>query len=355
MKRSRILLALSVSSALAWGGYLVYRAHMDLVTLRVRNMDVRKVVSKMEWQTWESILVNKEVFGTVTLDVKNVPLEEALEIVALQTGARWTALFPIYSGRKSARAFEKVVRGELPAAGNGWSNYEKNPSWKLGGGPGFGGTLRAENKVVSAQFDAKDLDFASLALSRFSRARVVPEDGAKGTVNLKLEQVPLRKAVAKVAGQVHRDWDQIYALQPLHPGMLVRKEPLPPGAAPEAGAKAVAEAADTNRVAMKLEKAKLAVEEKPGEREREMEAFLATMTLEERRRTQEQMASMEQIRSLPPAEQQERMKEMAAQATQASGESLEQRINNRLKNGTTDQRIAHDRLQLGRQQRPDKQ
>ena len=74
-----------------------------------------------------------------------------------------------------------------------------------------------------------------------------------------------------------------------------------------------------------------------------MEAFLATMSPEERQKAQEQMTKMEQLKSLPPAEQQQRMQEMKAQVSQTSQMDAEQRIQNRLKNGTTDQRIAHDR------------
>ena len=66
-----------------WIGYRAYRAHADLY-LNVHNMEVRRVVSKLEWQTWERIVVNKAVGGNVTMNVHNVPLEEVLNIVALQ-------------------------------------------------------------------------------------------------------------------------------------------------------------------------------------------------------------------------------------------------------------------------------
>jgi len=92
MTRFRTLVALSAAGAMLWGGYRVYRAHANLVTLNVRNMEVRQVISKIEWQTWERILVNKDVSGKVTLNVHSVPLEEVLNIVGLQTDARWTAL-----------------------------------------------------------------------------------------------------------------------------------------------------------------------------------------------------------------------------------------------------------------------
>src|SRR6476619_973969 len=97
MRPNRILMGLVLVGAIVWGGYRAYRAHANLVTLNVRNMDVREVISKIEWQTWERILVNKDVSGKVTLNVESVPLEEVLNIVGLQTDARWTALYPIYA------------------------------------------------------------------------------------------------------------------------------------------------------------------------------------------------------------------------------------------------------------------
>jgi hypothetical protein len=326
MKHLRIFLALSATAALFWGGYRVYRAHANLVTLKVRNMEVRRVISKLEWQTWERIVVNKDVSGNVTLDVKDVPLDEVLNIIGLQTDARWTRLYPIYLAAKAAVDFKKVVRGDIQIAGSGWANLQKSPFWQRNGMGGFGNTARAANNLVSAQILNKDLDFATLALSRFSKAQVVPEDSASGNINLKLAQVPFEKAVAQVARQVHRKWDRIYALQPLRSPMVVRKGDDSAG--------------DTT----------LKTDEPRRPPEQQMEAFLATMTPEERQKVQEQITAAEQLRSLPPAERQQKMREMSSQFSQTSQADMEQRIQNRLKNGNVEQRIAHDRQQLQKQE-----
>jgi type II secretory pathway component HofQ len=84
----RILISVAIGVALLWAGYRVYRAHYNLVTLKVRDMDVRQAVSKIEWQTWERIIVNKDVSGKVTFDVHDVPLDAVLDIIALQTSGR---------------------------------------------------------------------------------------------------------------------------------------------------------------------------------------------------------------------------------------------------------------------------
>ncbi len=327
MLRHRKVVALFFAGSLVWFGYLAYRAHLNLVTLDVRQMDVRQVASKIEWQTWERVLVNKQVKGAVTLKVKNAPLDEVLNIIGLQTGSRWTALYPIYGTRKSVGAFKRVVLGELEPQGSGWTNYLKTPLWQRGGSGGmFGNTARAGNSLVSAQFLNKDLTFATFALSRFTQAHVVSEDSAKGTINLKLEEVPFRKAVSKVAKQVRRGWDRFYALQPMHHAVAVR-----PGAE-QGQPKQVMVTRDPNPVA----------------REQETEAFLATMTPEERRRTQEQMAAAQSMQSLPASERQQMAQDMRAQASQSSQEDLQQRIQNRLKNGTPEQRVAKDRGKLNK-------
>ena len=94
-----------------------------------------------------------------------------------------------------------MLQGNLPPAGNGWSALQQLAAWQQFGLGGFANTLRADNKLVSAEFVNKDAPFAALALSRFSKAQVVPEDDTKGVVDLKLEQVSLEKAVSRVARQ----------------------------------------------------------------------------------------------------------------------------------------------------------
>src|SRR3954471_11562191 len=86
---------------LLWGTYAAIRAHSNLVTLDVHNADVRDVIRKVEWQTWESIFVQKEVEGKITLKVHKIPLDEVLNLISEQCNSRWTAMYPLYSTGKS--------------------------------------------------------------------------------------------------------------------------------------------------------------------------------------------------------------------------------------------------------------
>src|SRR5262245_24997142 len=129
MKPWRFVAWFSLAIICLWGAYRIYLAKADLVTLNVRNMDVRQVIPKLEWQTWERIIPNKDVAGNVTLNVRHLPLPEVLNIIGLQTASRWTALYPIFAREASTAKLEKVVKGEIPPVGSGWSNLEKAPGW----------------------------------------------------------------------------------------------------------------------------------------------------------------------------------------------------------------------------------
>jgi hypothetical protein len=303
-------------------------------------MEVRRVVSKLEWQTWERILVSKNVGGKVTLNVHNVPLDEVLNIVGLQTDSRWVRLYPIYSTKKSLTTFKSVLEGNVPPTENGWLALQQLAAWQQIGLGGFANTLRAENKLVSAQLADKDVTFTALALSRFSKAQVVPEDGIKGMINLTLQQVPFEKAVSKVAKQVQRKWDRVYTLQPLNAPKVVRQSG-PDSTATNANPQ-VEDLVASNQSAAVLPP------------ERALEAIVSTMSPEERQQTLDQISGASQTAGLSPADRQQQMQSGGSPAAQAAAAAAQQetesRIETRLKDGTVDQRLAHDRRVLNNKQ-----
>ena len=233
MKKKIIRLSLSlVVVAVAYGAWLLWCASQKLVTLDVRDMDVREVVKKIERQTWETILADSNVTGKVTIKVKRAHIETVLDIITDQISARWSSFYPLYSSGQSFGAFKKSVRGELDPAANGWTNLQARGSFgggpggfggrgggggPGGGGPGGGGGILGDSKDpnlrISLNISGKDVQFATLALNRFAQARVVPEDGTTGLVSLPLDQVKVSDAVARLAKQVHRKWARIYSLQ----------------------------------------------------------------------------------------------------------------------------------------------
>src|SRR5438132_2603909 len=211
------LLALAGCIGLFYAGRAALRAHQDLVTLNVRNMQVRRVVKKIEWQTWETILLNKEVQGKVTLNVRNAPLESVLKLVAGQVSARSSQIYPIYHKNNSVKRLHTLIEQESAGAAPAtyWTNFSVRGT--PGGGGfrgGFGGMDSATNPLISLHLENKEPNLAALTLSFATRTQVVPEDGIDLKVNLVLENATRDQAVKKFAKALFRNWNSFYVLQP---------------------------------------------------------------------------------------------------------------------------------------------
>ena len=329
--------------ALAWLGHRAWLAHQNLVTLDVRNADVRDVIRKCEWQTWETIVVHKDVKGKVTLNVTKVPLEEVLGIIGEQTSTRATAVYPIFSKSSSFVNLRKLARGDIFRDTAGWTNFSMmggGGGGGRGGRGGFGGfadTVRSQNSLVSLNLSAKDLSFAALALARYSNAQIVPEDGASALITVSLKQVPFTEAIAKVAKEAHRKWDVFYSVQ-AQPEF---------GRGEDDGSRGFRNPDDseTNRQARAEEFATF--------REREFEARLATMAPEEQAKAKEEQKKMEEMRNMSPEERQQAFQQMANNPQ--NQQRFENRGNNAFKNSTPEQRVDRTRRFIEMRQRRQRQ
>ena len=324
---------------LAWLAHRAWLAHQNLVTLDVRDADVRDVLRKCEWQTWETIVVHKNVKGKVTYTCDKVPLEEVLLVISDQTSTRITAVYPIFSQSKSFVNLRKLARGDIYRDTAGWTNFVMEGSNNggggrggRGGGGGFGGgfadTVRSQNSPVTLNVTAKDLGFAALALARFSNAQVVPEDGAGGIVTLSLQQVPFADAVAKVAKSAHKKWDVFYSVQ-AQPDMFADRGG-DFGFGGRRGREGDTNSFNTNR----WEEMR---EQRDAQREREQEARLATMTPEEIAQQKEEEKKFEEIRNMPPEQQRQAFDQMRNNPQMA--QRFEARGNSQFKNATPEQRV----------------
>jgi hypothetical protein len=341
-----------VAIVLAWLGHKAWLAHKNLVTLDVRDADVRDVIRKCEWQTWETIVVHKDVKGKVTYTCHNVPLEEALGVISEQTSTRITAVYPIFSKSGSFVNLRKLARGDVYRDTAGWTNFSMvgnngggggrgGPGRGGPGGGGFGDVARSQNSLVNLNISAKDLNFAALALARYSNAQIVPEDGADALITLSLIQVPFTKAVAKVAKAAGRKWDVFYSVQ-AQPEFFGRGDD-----GPGRGFRNRDEN-DTNRLARAEEWAAL--------REREFEARLATMTTDEQEKAREEQKKMEELRNLPPEQRQQAFQELANNPQNNQYRQRgEARANNAFKNSTPDQRVDRERRMIEMRQRRQRQ
>ena len=342
--------------AAAWFGYLAYCAHLNLVTLDVRNMDVREVVKKIERQTWEKLLLDTNVQGSLTLDVHKMPLEEVLNIIDDQISARWTAIYPLYTTAQSLLALKKAVRGEVPTPVAGWTNWQgrfgfRGGGFGGGGGPGgpgggsaFGDTVRNENRLVSLHIENKDVQFATLALGRYAQARVVPEDGTLATVNLKLNQVTVPDAVALLAKQARRSWTRLYVLQ----GFGGRGNQFAGGdrgdGPPRADEGDRRGRGDWGNLTQEQR------DERRKERETLDEELKQTLPLEARQKIdlaqQQQDQLRQELQNMTPEQRRDRFSQMAG-----GGGNRDQRNLSRIKNTTPEQRADRYRAYEERRQR----
>jgi hypothetical protein len=312
-------------------GYLAWRASTDLVTLNVRNMDVRKVIGKIEWQTWEKIFVGKEVDGKVTLNVRKVPLEDVLEIISDQTESRWNKLYPLYSSSKSYKNLKKVLLGELSAADNGWKALRGG--FRFRGGPGgmFGSMNDTQNKLVTLNISMKDIEIATAALSRYSRAQVVPEDGTHDLVSLKLANAPISEGVKQLAKQVKRRWTRLYALESFRRERGPRPDRPPEQFAGGDGS--------TNRGEFDFESRREFFRTNENFQQR-IEAQLETMTPEERAQWEQRRKDFEAMRNMTPEQRREAFQKMAS--SPGFQERMQSRMMNGIKNTTPEQRVERD-------------
>jgi type II secretory pathway component GspD/PulD (secretin) len=295
--------ALLAGAVFVYGSWTAVRAHRNLVTLNVRNMEVRQVVRKIERQTWENIVVNKGVQGRVTLEVYNAPLEAVLDLVAGQVSARSSHLYPIYhkkSSLKELRALLQQASGENGEAKR-WTNFAFRG--RMGGGGGFRGGFEgmdsATNKLINLRFEDKQPSAAAQTLGFATQTQIVPEDGIDLKVNLELKNVTPEEAVKKFAKALYRNWDNLYVIQSARFG---------PGREPG--------------------------EIDPEVRRERMSARLEVLSPEQR-------ARFEEMRNLSPEERQARMQ--ARMEDPAAQQRMIDRSLNEIRNSTPEQMVERKR------------
>jgi hypothetical protein len=106
--------------ATGWAGNVLWCAHRNLVTLRVRNTPLAEVIRKIEHQTWEHISLDPKLNGLVTLNVRNKPLADVLDRIGQQCGARWTTVYAVYGFKSALPKLESALFGDKKLDEVGW-------------------------------------------------------------------------------------------------------------------------------------------------------------------------------------------------------------------------------------------
>lgn len=314
-KNLRLLVMVLVGVALAFGVFVVLRARSNLVTLNVRNASLRKVIKKIEWQTWEDIYVNPDVHGNVTLNVRKVPLEEVLRIIGEQTASRSAAVYPLYSSRATLNQLRATVQAGKTAGDTPWKSWQQQTPFLFA--KMLGNALRDQNQLVNVQFVGKDAAFAAQSLNRVSSARIVLEDNTPGLVSLQLSRAAMPDAVAQLARQVQRSWTVFYVLS----AASFMGRPGSPVVNPMTS---------------------LTPEQK-AERDKQFEASLATLTPEEQAKARQRRTQMEAVRDLPPQQRAQAMQQNPDMLPQMQ-ERFKERFIGSLKDSTPDQRVERSRM-----------
>lgn len=312
----RLWTLVGFGTVLVYSVFFVMRARSNLVTMDVRNADVRAVTSKLEWQTWEDIYVSPDVKGTVTLKVRKVPLEEVLRIIGEQTASRASTVYPIYSSKITLKQLQATVLAGKIVSDNPWKSWQEQPSFRFAGV--LGDALRSENGLVNVQFEGKDALFAAQSLNRVSRGRVVPEDNTPGVVSLELAQATLPDAVGQLARQVKRDWTVFYVLS----------------AAPFMGRP---NGGNATRM----------TQEQKAALDQQFEASLVTLSPGEQEQAKQRRAQMEALRDLPPKQRIQAMQQVMQQNPDMQSQmqqQMKERFTGAIQNSTPDQRVERSRM-----------
>lgn len=351
--KSEIKLALAgvAGAILLYGGWAAYRAHRNLVTLDVRNMPVRQVVKKLQWQTWETIVVHSNVQGKVTMNVRKVPLEVALQIVGEQTETSTSVLYPVYSKGSALVSLKKALRGEVDPMSYGWTNLQSRGFFGFGrgggpggfGGPGggpmgMGGGTPAGDGLISLDIQNKDVAFATLAFARFGGARVVPEDAATSLpVSLKLDKATIDQAVSKLAKKANRSYARLYAMRGEGGFGRGGGRGGPGGGGPPDFAQRDGATNMDRRMFRGPEMTDEQREQMREQRQQQETALMAALPAEERQKVeqaqQQRQETFQQMQNMAPEQRQQFMEQRFGGAG-----GMQQRMISRIKNTTPEQR-----------------
>lgn len=109
-------------AGVAWAGRAIYRAKQNIVSIDVYNAPLAEVIKKLESQTWETILARADIQTKVTLKVKNVPLDEALDQLGRQAGVNWSKWHAVHDSSRALDKLETALRNRSKLEDAGWTN-----------------------------------------------------------------------------------------------------------------------------------------------------------------------------------------------------------------------------------------
>jgi hypothetical protein len=202
------------------------KTQANTVDLEVREATLAEVVHSIRRQTSKPVLVRPGEAGKITLNVRNIPLNEALDFVCDQAECRWDLLVALYRGARSRQALERAL---LSRDKSTWTNLARfwAPPASMRFARNAGGDTR-----VSLTLDEVTPQEAARALSHCGRAQVITEDGLSEKIRLQWDKLTFDEAIARLADELGCDVVRYYVLEPLF-GAQRRLSPGVPPAIPQ--------------------------------------------------------------------------------------------------------------------------
>lgn len=114
-------------AVVACGGRVAWRIRHQLVTLDVRNMPLPEALRKVERQTWKKLRAEQNLDTRITLHVKNKPLSYVLDRIAEQAGARWSTVYAVYHSPTAVKALDNSLRADSKVESAGWTKVAPKP------------------------------------------------------------------------------------------------------------------------------------------------------------------------------------------------------------------------------------
>lgn len=221
MSKKQILIAAVAAFCLVSAVALfraVERARHDLVTLRVSEMPLAKVLRKISSQTRERIVWDDHLDTRVNLDVKDVPLTEVLNLLAEQAGAVSRTTYAVHGTKTALENLLRILQRGGDPTQSGWTNLSTRS--------GFG-EQEGTHKVVSESGER-----GSEQVFRSVKVVTRGADGVAHELDLSPERLLLQgtlvsrlpagqpiaatdRAAAPLAEAMHSRWSKFYTLEAL--------------------------------------------------------------------------------------------------------------------------------------------
>jgi RNA polymerase sigma factor (sigma-70 family) len=244
-------------TAIAVGaGVLLAGAGTATVAVRALSTPADELIGKLEHQSGKRIASDKHLALPATFDFKNVPLEQALDMLSVLAGAYWSIDYAVYGSDQGLRQLLNVLQEGTGLQDGGWTNLSSRPlranilvtpydphgrphGGGGGGGGGSGGPRHDAGDLVTMivmlRPEATDRFFQELAQRRgqppsehaaiiqsmqdgmsegvLAPERLLAEIRLLSGANLVTPMPATAEAAAQAAKTLHARWTTIYTLR----------------------------------------------------------------------------------------------------------------------------------------------